>query len=207
MKAPLISEKPGCNDFKYKQIDRSINGIPETVDIEKREMIQTLLDLQERFTSIVILRPNADLYLTHPLKNQLKATKYNFADRPYLKEVNRTRKPVISDSFIGASNIPLVVIVVPVINKKGTITAYIGGAFYLINLSRLVNNERISDFDAGFIVDKKGHLVAHTNTNLVQEEFRKRYVDHVLVSKFLDKSRARNSKIVVEDTIDPINGK
>lgn len=53
------------------QIDRSINGVPETVEVEKRDILQNLTEMGERFTTIIIFRPNGDLYLIHPFKTQI----------------------------------------------------------------------------------------------------------------------------------------
>ena len=201
-KLPVFSELPYVD-----QIDLSINGIPENIDVEKREFFRELTILHKQFSSLFVMKPNGDLYLIHPFKTQLKMKRYNFADRAYFKEVFRTKRPVFSDSFLGASGNVVVVAIVPVVNKTGGITAYIGGGLYLANLSRLVAKERISLFDAGFIVDRKGYLIAHTDTKRLQEETRKRYVEHSLVSKFLDKGQNDDSKVMVEDCIDPVDGK
>ncbi|NQU65548.1 MAG: PAS domain S-box protein, partial [SAR324 cluster bacterium] len=203
----LLAKLPAFSKLlDIDRIDRSINGIPENAEREKRQILQELLKLQTGFDAIFILRPNADLYLLHPYERQLAVKKYNFADRPYIKEINQTKMPVISDSFIGATNIPVVVVVVPVIDGEGNITSYIGGSVHLNNLSRLVTKDRIGNFDAGFIVDGKGHLIAHTDIKLVREEFRKRYQEHTLVAKFLTKNGNDTSKIMIEETVDPING-
>jgi len=189
------------------QIDPSLGGVPENVEVEKREIFRDLMALGERFSSLIILRPNGDLYLVHPFKTQLKMKKRNFADRAYFKEVVRTKRPVVSDSFVGATGNPLVLIVVPVLDKAGNITAIIGGTFYLTNLSRLVDKKEIGTFDFGFIVDRKGHLIAHTKTKLLQKEIRNRYIEHALVSKFLHKSPHDDSKVMIEDCVDPVDGK
>ena len=189
------------------QIDPSIKGIPENVDVEKREIFRDLMALGERFSSLIILAPNANLYLAHPFKTQLKIKRLNFADRPYFKEAVRTKKPFISDSFINAAGNPVVVIAVPVLNKAGDITAIIGGGVYLTNLSRLVDKKVIGTFDLGFIVDRKGRIIAHTNTKLLQKEIRNRYIEHALVSKFLHKSSHDSSKVMIEDCVDPVDGK
>ena len=189
------------------QIDPSLKGIPENVDVEKRTVFRDLKALGERFSSLIILRPNGDLYLVHPFKIQLKVKKLNFADRAYFKEVVRTKRPVVSDSFVSAAGNPLVLIAVPVLNKAGDITAIIAGGFYLTNLSRLVDKKAIGTFDFGFIVDRKGRVIAHTNTKLLQKELRNRYIEHTLVSKFLRKSPQDDSKVMIEDCVDPVDGK
>ena len=189
------------------QVDPSIKGIPENVDIEKREILRDLMALGERFSSFLILSPNGDLYLVHPFKTQLKVKRHNLADRTYFKEVVRTKRPFISDSFVSAAGNPLVVIVVPVLDKSGDVSAIIGGTFYLANFPRLVDKKAIGDFDFGFIVDRKGRLIAHTNTKLLQKEIRNRYIEHALVSKFLHKSPHDDSRVMIEDCVDPVDGK
>ncbi|MBW2203310.1 MAG: PAS domain S-box protein, partial [Deltaproteobacteria bacterium] len=189
------------------QIDPSIKGIPENVDVEKREMFRDLMALGERFSSLIILTPNANLYLVHPFKTQIKVKRLNFADRAYFKEAVRTKRPVISDSFVSAAGNPVVVIAVPVLNKAGDITAIIVGGVYLTNLSQLIDKKRIGAFDLGFIVDRKGRLIAHTNTKLLKKEIRDRYIEHALVSKFLHKSPQDDSKVMIEDCVDPVDGK
>ena len=126
---------------------------------------------------------------------------------PTLKKPFERKKPVVSDSFVSAAGNPVVVIAVPVLNKAGDITAVIGGGVHLTDLSRLVDKKRIGTFDLGFIVDKKGRLIAHTNTKLLQKEIRDRYIEHALVSKFLDKGPQDDSKVMIEDCVDPVDGK
>jgi PAS domain S-box-containing protein len=189
------------------QIDPSIKGVPENVEVEKREIYRDLMALGERFSSLIILTPDANLYLVHPFKIQLKVKRPNFADRAYFKEAVRTKKPVISDSFVSAAGNPVVVIAVPVLNKAGDITAVIGGGVHLTDLSRLIDKKRIGTFDLGFIVDRKGRLIAHTNTDLLQKEIRDRYIEQALVSKFLDKSPQDDSEVMIEDCVDPVDGK
>ena len=189
------------------QIDPSIKGIPKNVEVEKRNIFRDLMALGERFSSLIILTPDANLYFVHPFKTQIKVKRLNFADRAYFKEAVRTKKPVISDSFVSAAGNPLVIIAVPVLDKAGDITAVIGGGVHLTDLSQLVDKKRIGNFDLGFIVDKKGHLIAHTNTKLLKKEIRNRYIEHALVSKFLDKGWGDDSKVMIEDCVDPVDGK
>ena len=204
----FVSRMPAFSNLSHiDQIDPSIKGVPENVEVEKRKMFRNLMALGERFSSIIILRPNGDLYLVHPFKTQLKVTRSNFADRPYFKKVVRTKKPVISDSFVSGAGNPVVVIVVPVLDKAGDITAIIAGGYYLTSLSRLVDKKEIGTFDFGFIVDRKGNLIAHTDTKLLQEGSRSRYTEHALVSRFLHKSPQDSSKVVIEDSVDSLDGK
>ena len=204
----FVSRIPVFSNLSHiDQIDPSIRGVPENVEVEKREIFRNLKALGERFASLFLLTPEGNLYLVHPFKNQVKVNRLNFADRAYFKEAIRTKKPVISDSFISGAGNPVVAIAVPALDKAGDITAVIGGGFYLTNLSKLVDKKEIGTFDLGFIVDKKGRLIAHTDTKLLQKEIRNSYIEHALVSKFLHKSPHDGSKVMIEDCVDPVDGK
>ena len=189
------------------QIDPSLGGIPENVEVEKRKIFRDLKALGERFSSLIIISPNGYLYLVHPFKTQLKVKKLNLADRAYFKEVFRTKKPVVTDTFVSTAGNPMVLIAVPVLNKAGNIISIIAGTFYLSSFSRLVDKKRIGTFDLGFMVDRKGYLIAHTDTKLLEKEIRNRYIGHPLVSKFLHKNPQDNSKVMIEDCVDPVDGK
>ena len=204
----FISKLPAFSNLSHiDQIDPSIKGVPENVEVEKRKIFSDLISSGKRFSSLLILTPDANLYLVHPFKIQIKVKRLNFADRRYLKKAIRTKKPVISDSFVSGAGNPVVVIAVPVLNKAGDITAIIGGGLYLTSLSQLVDKERIGNFDLGFIVDRKGRLIAHTNTKLLHEKLRNRYIEHTFVSKFLHKGPQDDSKVMIEDCLDPVDGK
>ena len=204
----FVSKLPAFSNLSHiDQIDHSIKGIPENVDVEKREIFRDLMALGERFSSLIILTPDANLYLVHPFKTQIKVKRLNFANRAYFKEAVRTKKPVISDSFVSGAGNPLVIIAVPVLDKTGDITAVIGGGVHLTDLSQLVDKKMIGNFDLGFIVDKKGRLIAHTNTKLLKKEIRNRYIEHAFVSKFLHKSPQDDSEVMIEDCVDPVDGK
>jgi PAS domain S-box-containing protein len=204
----FLSKMPAFSSLPYiDQIDRSVNGIPENVDMDKRRILRELMALDKRFSSLVILRPNGDIYLVSPFRTQLKLKRTNFSDRAYFKEAFRTKRPVISDSFHSAAGNPVVTVAVPVLDKSGDITACIVGGVYLTDLSRLVSKDRIGGFDFGFIVDRRGNLIAHTDTGLVKKEQRERYMEHALVSRFLHESRSDESKVMIEDCVDPVDGK
>jgi PAS domain S-box-containing protein len=204
----FVSRIPVFSNLSHiDQIDPSIRGVPENVEVEKREIFRNLKALGERFASLFLLTPEGNLYLVHPFKNQVKVNRLNFADRAYFKEAIRTKKPVISDSFISGAGNPVVAIAVPALDKAGDITAIIGGGVYLTNLSKLVDKKRIGNFDLGFIVDSSGNLIAHTNTKLLKSEIRNRYIEHALVSKFLDKSPQDDSEVMIKDCVDPVDGK
>ena len=208
----FLSKMPAFQQLPYvDQIDPAINGVPENVDVEKRQLLTLTLNRTERFSVLYVLRPNADIYMVEPFGLQPKLTKNNLADTPYYQEAVRTKHVVVSDSFIGADGVPAVVVLAPILADSGDVTGYLGGAFHLTRLSQLVSKERITPYDAGFMVDRKGYLIAHTDVGLLKEGVRERFVQHPLVSRFLaaqgGKTGADEGAVLFDEYLDSANGK
>ena len=66
-KLPMFSELPHID-----QIDLSINGIPENVDVEKREFFREFAILHKQFSSLFVMKPNGDLTLSIHSRPNLK---------------------------------------------------------------------------------------------------------------------------------------
>jgi len=208
----FLSKMPAFQQLPYvDQIDPAINGVPENVDVEKRQLLTLTLNRTERFSVLYVLRPNADIYMVEPFGLQPKLTKNNLADTPYYQEAVRTKHVVVSDSFIGADGVPAVVVLAPILADSGDVTGYLGGAFHLTRLSQLVSKERITPYDAGFMVDRKGYLIAHTDVGLLKEGVRERFVQHPLVSRFLssgsDPAEKGQGAVFLDDCVDPTDAK
>jgi diguanylate cyclase (GGDEF)-like protein/PAS domain S-box-containing protein len=152
------------------QIDRSLNGIPPGADAGKRRMLDALLSKTDTISTVFILLPNGDHYLSHPYDIQLRLKKYNLADRPYFQEATRTHLPAVSDSLIGSDGNPAVVVDVPLLDSRGEIFAHLGAVVLLQHLADLVEAERIAPFDAGMLVDRQGKLLAHTDPTQIGPE-------------------------------------
>jgi two-component sensor histidine kinase len=195
------------NLLDVDQISPALKGIPENVEVAKRKILHKRLKLGKRFSTFFILRPNGDLYIVEPFKQQLKLKRQNFSARAYFKEAARTKKPVISDAFISSAGIPVVVMVVPVLGKAGNIISYLGGATFLTNLSRLVAKDQIGNFYSGFIVDRKGILIAHSDVKEVREQSPKDYRERPLVLKYLHQGVGHDLHPVIETVVNPKDGK
>jgi PAS domain S-box-containing protein len=193
------------------KINASINGIPENAEVEKKEVLRQLMAHDEKFSVLYMLKPNGDIYLVQPFSVQTRLTKSNLSDRPYFQEAARTKRPVISDSFIGADGIPAIAILVPILDDGNKVTAYLGGAFHLTNLSPLVGKNRIRPFDRAFVVDRQGCLLAYTDAKGLQEDLRNRFVRHPLVVSFLGQATVtageEHSKTEIAECLDPLDGR
>ena len=200
------SRQPAFSSLPFlDQVEPSLNGIPENIDTEKRRILETLKADYGAFSVLFVLSPNGDHYISHPYSVQKKLGKFNLADRPYFIEASRSKKPVVSDSFTGADRIPAIAIDVPILNSRNDIVAHLGGVFHLSKLSGLVDAAVIRPFDAGFIVDRHGRLIAHTDTRLLQGGARDSFIDHPLVVNHASKG-AESGTEPTEEFTDPDNG-
>ena len=183
------SEQPAFSSLPYlEQVDRSINGIPETLDQEKRKVFEAIRKNLKDFSVLFILSPNGDHYISHPFSVQKSLKRFNLSSRPYFIEATNTKDAVVSDSFVGADGVPAVAIDVPVIGTQGEIVSHIGGVFHLSKLSQLLQAKRISPFDKSFIVDRKGALIAHTDIALLTSKGRDTFSQHPLIAQYLGKT-------------------
>jgi PAS domain S-box-containing protein len=213
-KLELIASFPAFLALPHvDKIDLKLNGLPENIDSEKRQILEMLREKSD-FSVLFVLKPNGDHYISHPfaVQQNLRKDRYNLSGRPYFKEARRTKSPVISDSFLGADGILAVAIDVPVLNKDDDIVAHVGGVFHLTSLSKLVAKERISKFDLGFVVDRQGNGIAHTNMDLVMSDVdRKKFSDHPLLKAF-DRSNfgqlafSEDGEVFTHEFFNPLDG-
>lgn len=145
-------------------IDLSVNGIPESVQDNRRSVLDGLLSGKKHgFDVIFILLPNGDHYLSHPFSVQESLKTYNLSHRPYFQEAVKTRQPVISNRFLGADGLPAVAIDIPVLNDQGNIIFHLGGVFHLSRAGGLVaQQDFIDDNDATFLLDGMGEVITHS---------------------------------------------
>jgi len=175
------SKQPAFSSLPFLDlVEPSLNGLPEGVDPEKRKVLETLRTGFDTFSVLFVLSPDGDHYISHPYSVQKNLKKFNLADRSYFNEAKRTKKPVVSDSFIGADGVPAIAIDVPILNAKKEIVAHLGGVFHLKALSKLVDASVIRPFDYGFIVDSQGKLIAHSDHSLIDGVKRGNFSEHPL---------------------------
>lgn len=180
----FLAQNPLIADLSSAaRIDRSLNGIPEGADMPKRRAVRTFLNKYHHFTVISLVLPSGDHYMVEPFALQKKVRQYNLSDRPYIREILRTKTTTLSDSFTGADGKPVVVIATPVLDKGGEITAIVIGVFYLEKLSYLVDSSRIGSGRSAFIVDRKSRLVTSSDKALLRGDI-KDFSGHPLVVQY-----------------------
>jgi len=149
-------------------IDLALNGIPEHLDPEKHEILESLR-IFGGFSVLFVLTPEGDHYISHPYSVQLALRKYNLADRAYFRQATASREAVVSGGFVGADGVPAVAINVPVLDGEGNIILHLGGVLHLSRLSGLLVAGKIKPFERAALYDREGKRVADSQHGTAQE--------------------------------------
>ncbi len=178
----VVSRAQAFAEFSaIDRIEPAINGVAEDQEREKRRLLAGLAPPEGHFSGLFLWLPAGESYLAHPFSTQRALNKSNFADRPYFRKARQTREPVISDSFPAASGELSVVIDLPLLDEQNRIKAHLGGVFHLDRLSQLFNEIRGDGFGSGFVVDRKGQLIAHSDATLLTNPDRERFAAHPML--------------------------
>src|SRR5215213_7584307 len=175
---PQILQPPDIN-----LIDSKINGIPEDADIEKRKIAKILLDQFNKFSSIVFLLNNGDVYFDEPFERQLNLTTNNLSFRDYYQVVEETKKPYLSDAIISkSSGRNLAVIATPVINNENDMIGILYGTINFNNYDKFLQSLNLQNNTRLVLIDKNGIKMGDSNeneTSISKESFEKKQFSHL----------------------------
>lgn len=203
----LLARSESFSSLKEKKlIDPGLKGIPEDVEREKRVLMASLTGSEGLFSSLFLWLPDGDSYLVEPFATQQRLSKANFADRPYFIEASGIRAPVISDVFSSAAGNLGVVIDVPVLDAEGRILAHLGGVFHLSKLSEILHNEFIGPLGRGFLVDRTGTLIAHSDPQRLNVGTLENLAGHPLLAAEQNALTAGETGARVRIFNDPLDG-
>ena len=147
----ILSKNPHIiNPPSATLIDEKIHGIPEDIDVSRRNAMRDTFDYYGSFQNMLFLLPNGDVYINEPFLFQKNMTASNFAFRDWYKEIIDTKDVVVSDVVVSkSSNKPNVVIAVPVFSQDKLFQGILTGSLNLdiieekLDELKLYANERI----------------------------------------------------------------
>jgi hypothetical protein len=112
----LTSKLPEVTNVSYaNMITQKFMGIPQSLDLQKRDIAKNILEKDEDIASIFFLIPKGDTYMGEPYPDQQQLPRLNYADRDWYKGVTRTNDTYTSTVFLSAAiHVPAIAIAVPV---------------------------------------------------------------------------------------------
>lgn len=135
------SSYPAVRNISYANlVSNEFMGIPESSDIEKRNVAKYLTKNESILGGVYFTLPNGDVYLGEPYSAQEQLPRINFADRDWYKGVSRTNETYISSVFFSASTrAPATAIALPVYQDDSS-NELIGYWVGIINIGPLWKN-------------------------------------------------------------------
>jgi hypothetical protein len=117
------SKYPAVRNISYENlVSTEFMGIPESSDIEKRNVAKHLIKNESILGGVYFTLPNGDVYLGEPYSAQEQLPRLNFADRDWYKGVSKTNETYVSSVFFSASTrAPATAIALPVYQDDSNI--------------------------------------------------------------------------------------
>ena len=176
----LTSKLPEVTNVSYaNMITEKFMGIPQSLDLQKRNIARNILEKDKDIASIFFLIPKGDTYMGEPYPDQQQLPRLNYADRDWYKGVTRTNDTYTSAVFLSAAiHVPAIAIAVPVygnniesnvgikVNQTSPPPPLIVGYWVgIINPVRI--NENLSDFNL-LNSNNKVLLIDHNGTRVFE---------------------------------------
>jgi hypothetical protein len=175
----LTSKLPEVTNVSYaNMITEKFMGIPQSLDLQKRNIARNILEKDRDIASIFFLIPKGDTYMGEPYPDQQQLPRLNYADRDWYKGVTRTNDTYTSAVFLSAAiHVPAIAIAVPVygnniesnvgikVNQTSPLPPIVGYWVGIINPMRI--NENLSDFNL-LNSNNKVLLIDHNGTRVFE---------------------------------------
>ena len=112
----LTSKLPEVTNVSYANaITEKFMGIPQNLDLQKRDIARHILEQDGDIVSIFFVTPKGDVYMGEPYSDQQQLPRLNFAERDWYKGVTRINDTYTSAVFFSAAiRVPAIALAVPV---------------------------------------------------------------------------------------------
>lgn len=174
----LTSKLPEVTNVSYaNMITEKFMGIPQSLDLQKRNIARNILEKDRDIASIFFLIPKGDTYMGEPYPDQQQLPRLNYADRDWYKGVTRTNDTYTSAVFLSAAiHVPAIAIAVPVYENniesnvgikvnQTSLQSIVGYWVGIINPMKI--NEDLSDFNL-LNSNNKVLLIDHNGTRVFE---------------------------------------
>ena len=170
----ITSKLPQVRNVSYahllNQTLKTLHGIPENSDVDKREIAHDILSNDKDFGVIFFLKANGDVYMVEPYKRQLNLTTNNFSFRDYYKGAVNTGNTYLGNVIISASiGLPQVNIATPVFSEDNrpasnkTLTGILAGGLNLTVFNESLQALNLKDGLRIVYVDQFGRKIADSD--------------------------------------------
>jgi hypothetical protein len=99
----LTSKLPEVTNISYaNMITEKFMGIPQNLDLQKRDIARDILEKNKDIASIFFVIPKGDTYIGEPYPDQQQLPRLNYANRDWYKGITRTNDTYKYSIFVSS---------------------------------------------------------------------------------------------------------
>lgn len=180
-------------------IIEGIASLPDVRSFNAEDQRLTLEALSKSHTGFALIF-TTDAKGLQAARSDGKAQFDDLSSREYMQRILSTKKTVISDVIISkTTGKPAVVIVAPILGSGGEFIGTVGGTLDLSTIEEMRKRIIMGERGYAFITDKKGQILAHPDTAMVDAQ--ENVSDIPVVAKALQGQAGHEDYIYKEDHI------
>jgi len=149
------------------QTSKTLHGIPQGADIEKRQLVRNIISSNSDLYAIFLVMPNGDMYFLEPYSMQQTLGVNNYAFRDYFQGAIKTNDTYLGNVQTGAaaSGVRKATIAVPVYSLKdnSTIVGVWAGSIDFNVLNKELQSLNLGNNTRIVYIDSNGQKVADSN--------------------------------------------
>lgn len=163
----VTANRPVVRNVDYANfISETYKGIPEDMDLPKREVAKDILKKYPEFEFVTFNMPNGDFYMMEPYTDQLNLTRLNFADRDWYKGVMETKNTYVSEVYKSTTlHRNIVAVRTPVYGDDNSLIGIWGGSLSLSFLENDVKSLILEKNARILFYDQYGKVILDTKSN------------------------------------------
>ncbi|MDX1373547.1 MAG: PDC sensor domain-containing protein, partial [Nitrososphaeraceae archaeon] len=178
-KLPEIKKSP--NATLLAETIETYNGVPETSEKDKRNILKTMVLNYDDIAGAGFLMPNGDMYILEPYYKQLNLSKTNFSFRDYYKGAVDAGKIFMDDVIIStATGKPVTITVIPIFgnanfennenNTDNEITGILLSSLDFNVPNKLLNSLNLTNSERVVYLDHLGNKIADSLDTTINNE-------------------------------------
>ncbi|MEX0764421.1 MAG: sensor histidine kinase, partial [Nitrosopumilaceae archaeon] len=190
----VTANRPVVRNVDYANlISETYKGIPEDMDLPKREVAKDILDKYPEFEFVSFNMPNGDFYMMEPHADQLNLARLNFADRDWYRGVMETKDTYVSEVYESTTlHRNIVAVRTPVYDDDNSLIGIWGGSLSLSFLENNVKNMILEKNVRILFYDQYGKIILDTKGDNT--------TNYDLPNKIFTDALSGNSKTLILNT-------
>lgn len=149
-------------------IDKNLHGIPQDVDMPKREVANNILRTNNYIQAIFFALPNGDMYMTQPYHRQENLIDNNFAFRDWYKGITNTHRTYISESYVSQVNNEKAIAIATPVQSNGKDIGIFVAVFDVSHIVSQLEQSTLEENEIIILIDNNANII-YDSRNIVHD--------------------------------------